>query len=214
MKVLLVNGSPNKEGCTYVALNQIRETLKEENINSDIYRIGHKDIRGCIDCRKCSELGKCVYDDEVNRFVEKAEEYDGYVFGGPVYYGTVNPTLTNFMTRIFFSSFFGGKRIFRLKPAAAVASARRAGTMTAIDTINRFFTWGEMPIISSTYWNVIYGTKPQEALEDLEGLQTMSNLARNMAWFLKIKQHSINEGIELPQHKLIEKIIEENKHGL
>ena len=205
MKVLLVNGSPNKEGCTYVALNQIRETLKEENINSDIYRIGHKDIRGCIDCRKCSELGKCVYDDEVNRFVEKAEEYDGYVFGGPVYYGTVNPTLTNFMTRIFFSSFFGGKRIFRLKPAAAVASARRAGTMTAIDTINRFFTWGEMPIISSTYWNVIYGTKPQEALEDLEGLQTMSNLARNMAWFLKIKQHSINEGIELPQHKLIGK---------
>lgn len=205
MKVLLVNGSPNKEGCTYVALNQIRETLKEENINSDIYRIGHKDIRGCIDCRKCSELGKCVYDDEVNRFVEKAEEYDGYVFGGPVYYGTVNPTLTNFMTRVFFSSFFGGKRIFRLKPAAAVASARRAGTMTAIDTINRFFTWGEMPIISSTYWNVIYGTKPQEALEDLEGLQTMSNLARNMAWFLKIKQHSINEGIELPQHKLIGK---------
>ena len=205
MKVLLVNGSPNKEGCTYVALNQIRETLKEENINSDIYRIGHKDIRGCIDCRKCSELGKCVYDDEVNRFVEKAEEYDGYVFGGPVYYGTVNPTLTNFMTRVFFSSFFGGKRIFRLKPAAAVASARRAGTMTAIDTINRFFTWGEMPIISSTYWNVIYGTKPQEALEDLEGLQTMSNLARNMAWFLKIKQHSINEGIEFPQHKLIGK---------
>lgn len=205
MKVLLVNGSPNKEGCTYVALNQIRETLKEENINSDIYMIGHKDIRGCIDCRKCSELGKCVYDDEVNRFVEKAEEYDGYVFGGPVYYGTVNPTLTNFMTRVFFSSFFGGKKIFRLKPAAAVASARRAGTMTAIDTINRFFTWGEMPIISSTYWNVIYGTKPQEALEDLEGLQTMSNLARNMAWFLKIKQHSINEGIELPQHKLIGK---------
>ena len=206
MKVLLVNGSPNRQGCTYVALNQIKETLKEENINSDIYRIGHKDIRGCIDCRKCSELGKCVYDDEVNRFVEKAEEYDGYVFGGPVYYGTVNPTLTNFMTRVFFSSFFGGKRIFRLKPAAAVASARRAGTMTAIDTINRFFTWGEMPIISSTYWNVIYGTKPQEALEDLEGLQTMSNLARNMAWFLKIKQHSINEGIELPQHKLIGKI--------
>ena len=206
MKVLLVNGSPNRQGCTYVALNQIKETLKEENINSDIYRIGHKDIRGCIDCRKCSELGKCVYDDEVNRFVEKAEEYDGYVFGGPVYYGTVNPTLPNFMTRVFFSSFFGGKRIFRLKPAAAVASARRAGTMTAIDTINRFFTWGEMPIISSTYWNVIYGTKPQEALEDLEGLQTMSNLARNMAWFLKIKQHSINEGIELPQHKLIGKI--------
>lgn len=199
MKVMLVNGSPNREGCTYVALRQIQKTLKEENIGSDIYRIGHKDIRGCIDCRKCSELGKCVYDDEVNSFVQMAEEYDGYIFGGPVYYGTVNPTLTNFMTRVFFSSFFGGKRIFRLKPAAAVASARRAGTMTAIDTINRFFTWGEMPIISSTYWNVIYGTNAKEALEDLEGLKTMSILAKNMAWFLKIKELSLKEGIPLPQ---------------
>ena len=199
MKVPLVNGSPNREGCTYVALNQIKETLKSEGIDADIYRIGHKDIRGCIDCRKCSELGKCVYDDEVNSFVEMAEEYDGYIFGGPVYYGTVNPTLTNFMTRVFFSSFFAGKRIFRLKPAAAVASARRAGTITAIDTINRFFTWAEMPIISSTYWNVIYETKAEEALHDREGLLTMSNLARNMAWFLKIKQLSIEEGIPLPE---------------
>ena len=199
MKVLLVNGSPNKEGCTYVALKQIQKTLKEENIDSDIYRVGHKDIRGCIDCRKCSELGQCVYDDEVNKFVQKAEEYDGYIFGGPVYYGTVNPTLTNFMTRAFFSSFFGGKRIFRLKPAAAVASARRAGTMTAIDTINRFFTWGEMPIISSNYWNVIYGQTAEEAKRDLEGLRTMTTLARNMAWFLKIKELSLKEGIPLPQ---------------
>ena len=199
MKVLLVNGSPNKEGCTYIALKQIQDTLKKENIDSDIYRVGHKDIRGCIDCRKCGELGKCVFNDEVNDFVEKAEEYDGYIFGGPVYYGTVNPTLTNFMTRVFFSSFFGGKRIFRLKPAAAVASARRAGTMTAIDTINRFFTWGEMPIISSTYWNVIYGMNSEEALKDVEGLKTMTVLAKNMAWFLKIKQHSIEEGIPLPE---------------
>lgn len=118
MKVLLVNGSPNRKGCTYVALKQIQDTLSEENIDSEIYHVGHKDIRGCIDCRKCNELGKCVYDDEVNSFVEKAEEFDGYIFGGPVYYGTINPTLTNFMTRVFFSSFFGGKRIFRLKPAA------------------------------------------------------------------------------------------------
>ena len=194
MKVLLVNGSPNRKGCTYVALKQIQDTHSEE-----IYHVGHKDIRGCIDCRKCSELGKCVYDDEVNSFVEKAEEFDGYVFGGPVYYGTINPTLTNFMTRVFFSSFFGGKRIFRLKPAAAVASARRAGTLTAIDTINRFFNWGEMPIISSTYWNVIYGSKVEEAMEDLEGLRTMTALAKNMAWFLKIKELSLKEGIPLPE---------------
>lgn len=103
------------------------------------------------------------------------------------------------MTRVFFSSFFGGKRIFRLKPAATVASARRAGTMMAIDTINRFFTWGEMPIISSTYWNVIYGMNSEEALKDVEGLKTMTVLAKNMAWFLKIKQHSIEEGIPLPE---------------
>ena len=199
MKVLLVNGSPNRKGCTYVALKQIQDTLSEENIDSEIYHVGHKDIRGCIDCRKCSELGKCVYDDEVNSFVEKAEEFDGYIFGGPVYYGTINPTLTNFMTRVFFSSFFGGKRIFRLKPAAAVASARRAGTLTAIDTINRFFNWGEMPIISSTYWNVIYGSKGEEAMEDLEGLRTMTALAKNMAWFLKIKELSLKEGIPLPE---------------
>ncbi len=199
MKVLLVNGSPNRKGCTYVALKQIQDTLSEEGIDSEIYHVGHKDIRGCIDCRKCSELGKCVYDDEVNSFVEKAEEFDGYVFGGPVYYGTINPTLTNFMTRVFFSSFFGGKRIFRLKPAAAVASARRAGTLTAIDTINRFFNWGEMPIISSTYWNVIYGSKAEEAMEDLEGLRTMTILAKNMAWFLKIKELSLKEGIPLPE---------------
>ena len=100
MKILLVNGSPNREGSTYVALKQIQDTLNEENIDSEIYRIGHKDIRGCIDCRKCSELGKCVFNDEVNSFVEKAEEFDGYVFGGPVYYGTVNPTLTNFMLAV------------------------------------------------------------------------------------------------------------------
>lgn len=199
MKVLLINGSPNKKGCTYVALKQIQDTLKEENIDSDIYGVGHKDIRGCIDCRKCSKLGRCVYDDEVNEFVQNAEEYDGYVFGGPVYYGTVNPTLTNFMTRVFFSSFFGGKRIFRLKPAAAVASARRAGTMTAIDTVNRFFTWAEMPVISSNYWNVIYGQTAEEAKRDLEGLRTMTTLARNMAWFLKIKELGLKEGIPLPQ---------------
>lgn len=113
----------------------------------------------------------------------------------------MNHTLTNFMTRVFFSSFFGGKRIFRLKPAAAVAIARRAGTMTAIDTINRFFAWAEMPIINSTYWNVVYGINPQETLQDHEGLLTMRNLARNMAWFLKIKELSLKEGIELPTHE-------------
>ena len=155
MKVLLVNGSPHKKGATYIALDKIRKTLVQNGVDGEIYHIGNKDIHGCIACHGCSRKGHCVFDDEVNSFVKKAESFDGYVFGGPVYYGSINPTLTNFMTRVFYSSFFGGKRIFRLKPAAAVASARRTGTMTSLDTLNRFFTWGEMPIISSTYWNAI-----------------------------------------------------------
>lgn len=198
MSVLLVNGSPNKNGCTYTVLKQMQDTFEKENIKADIYQISN-DIKGCIDCRKCTTLGRCIFDDEVNSFVQKAEKYDGYIFGGPVYYGTMNPTLVNFMTRVFFSSFFGGKKIFRLKLAAAVASARRAGTMTALDTVNRFFNWAEMPIISSTYWNVVYGTNSDEVMEDTEGLRTVTTLAKNMAWFLKIKQLSIEEGIPLPE---------------
>ena len=197
ISVLLINGSPNKKGSTYTSLKQIQETFEEENIKSEIYQISN-DIKGCIDCKKCTTLGKCIFDDEVNSFVEKAEQYDGYIFAGPVYYGTMNPTLINFMTRVFFSSFFGGKRIFRLKPAAAVACARRAGNMTALDTVNRFFNWAEMPIISSTYWNVVYGINREEVLQDKEGLRTLTTLAKNMAWFLKIKQLSIEEGIPLP----------------
>ena len=135
----------------------------------------------------------------VNEFVDKCEKADGFIFAGPVYYGSVNPTLTNFLTRAFYSSVFGGRKVFRLKPGAAVTSARRAGTMTSLDILNRFFTWGEMPIISSTYWNEIHGATAEDAKKDLEGLQTMRNLANNMAWFLKIKQLSIKEGIPLPE---------------
>lgn len=199
MKVLLVNGSPHRNGVTFLALDTIRDALAEENIDSEIYHIGHKPIRGCIACNRCHTRGACVFKDHVNEFVDKAESFDGYVFGGPVYYGSINPTLTNFMTRVFYSSFFCGKTIFRLKPAAAVACSRRAGTMTALDTINRFFTWGEMPIISSTYWNELHGNSAEEALQDKEGLQTMKNLGRNMAWFLKIKELSIEEGIKPPE---------------
>ncbi len=203
MKVILVNGSPNPNGCTFVALSEVAKVLNQNDIETEIFNIGRKDIRGCIDCRKCAGKGYCVFDDIVNEFIDKAEEAEGFVFGGPVYYGSVNPTLTNFMTRSFFASFFGGKRIFRLKPAAAVASARRAGTMTSLDIIQRFFSWGEMPIITSTYWNEIHGNTAEEALQDEEGLQTMRNLGNNMAWFLKIKELSLKEGIELPQSERI-----------
>lgn len=207
MKVLLVNGSPHPKGCTYVALKEIQDTLKKEDIDSEIYHIGHKAIRGCISCNKCKETNYCIFnDDEVNTFIDKAKDFDGYVFGGPVYYGSINPTLTNFMTRVFYASFGGKINAFRLKPAAAIASARRAGTMTSLDILNRFFTWGEMPIISSTYWNEIHGNTMEEALQDKEGLQTMRNLAQNMAWFLKLKELGQKEGIELPVSKRVEHI--------
>ena len=199
MKVLMVNGSPRKNGCTSVALNEIEKVLNSQDIDTEILNIGSKNIRGCIACQSCSSNGYCVFDDEVNEFIDKCEEADGFIFAGPVYFGSVNPTLTNFLTRAFYASVFGGKKVFRLKPGAAVTSARRAGTMTSLDILNKFFTWGEMPIISSTYWNEIHGACAEDARKDLEGLQTMRNLANNMAWFLKIKELSIKEGVPLPE---------------
>jgi len=199
MKVLMVNGSPRINGCTNVALKEIEKVLNKQDIKTEIIHIGSKDIRGCVACNSCENKGYCVFDDEVNKFIDKCEKADGFIFAGPVYYGSVNPTLTNFLTRAFYASFFGGKRVFRLKPGAAVTSSRRAGTMTSIDILNRFFTWGEMPIISSTYWNEIHGATAEDAKQDLEALQTMRNLANNMAWFLKIKELSIKEGIPLPE---------------
>ena len=199
MKVLMVNGSPRTNGCTSVALNEIESVLNQQDIETETINVGAKDIRGCVACNSCKKEGYCIFDDEVNEFIDKSEKADGFIFAGPVYYGSINPTLTNFLTRAFYASFQGGKKVFRLKPGAAVTSSRRAGTMTSLDILNKFFTWGEMPIISSTYWNEIHGSCAEEAKKDLEALQTMRNLANNMAWFLKIKQLSIKEGIALPQ---------------
>ena len=199
MKVLMVNGSPRTNGSTNVALKEIEKVLNSQDIETEILNIGSKNIHGCIACQSCTTNGYCIFDDGVNEFIDKCEGADGFIFAGPVYYASVNPTLTNFLTRAFYASVFGGKNVFRLKPGAAVTSARRAGTITSLDTLNKFFTWGEMPIISSTYWNEIHGSCAEEAEKDLEALQTMRNLANNMAWFLKIKQLSIKEGIPLPE---------------
>lgn len=199
MKVLMVNGSPRINGCTNVALKEIEKVLYSHDIDCEIINIGLKDIHGCVACQSCEKSGYCVFDDEVHDFIDSCEEADGFIFAGPVYYGSINPNLTNLLTRAFYASFCGGKKVFRLKPGAAVASSRRAGTMTSLDILNKFFTWGEMPIISSTYWNEIHGSCAEEAKKDYEGLQTMRNLANNMAWFLKIKELSIKEGIPLPE---------------
>lgn len=203
MKVLLFNGSPHKEGCTYTALTEIAKTLKEENINSEIYQIGIKSITPCRACSACAKLGKCVInDDDVNNFVEKCKDFDGFIFGSPVHYGSASGGITAFLDRAFFSALLSGKMdYFRHKPASAVVSARRAGTTAALDQLNKYMTISEMPIISGRYWNMVHGASSDEVKQDLEGMQNMRILARNMAWFLKLKEAGQNAGIELPKQE-------------
>lgn len=188
MKVLLVNGSPHKNGCTNRALKEIAATLAECGVESEIFHIGTEAIAGCTGCMACRELHKCRIDDLVNEFVEKAKDFDGFIFGSPVHYASAAGALAAFMDRAFYSDKCGHNNNFATKPAAAIVSARRAGTTAALDQINKYFAISAMPIITSTYWNMVHGNNAQEVEEDLEGLRTMRNLARNMAWFLKMKE--------------------------
>ena len=199
MKVLLVNGSPNKFGCTFTALSEVEKTLNAEGVETKIIHIGQKDIRGCTSCLKCADLGKCVYDDYVNEFSELCRDFDGFIFGAPVYFATANSTLISLLTRAFYSGRRSGDDFFRLKPGAAVVSARRAGTTVSLDEINKFFSISEMPIISSKYWNMVHGNTPDEVKRDKEGLQIMRTLGRNMAWFLKLKEAGEKSGIKQPE---------------
>ncbi|UTB32853.1 MAG: flavodoxin family protein [Methanobacterium sp. ERen5] len=199
MKVLLVNGSPHKKGCTYTALIEVANTLNEEGIDSEIFWIGTKPLAGCIACLKCAEIERCSFDDCVNDFLEIVNDADGFIFGSPVHYAAAGGAITSFMDRVFYSDLIGGRQSFYLKPAAAVISARRAGTTATFDQLNKYFTISQMPIISSRYWNMIHGTKPEDVKKDLEGLQTMRVLARNMAWFLKCKDAGTKAGIHLPK---------------
>ena len=202
MKVLLVNGSPHKNGCTYTALEEIANTLKEEGVDAEIYQIGLKPISGCRGCGVCTKLGKCVIDDEVNLFTAKAKEADGFIFGSPVHYASATGALTSFMDRAFFSVFMSGRgKIFTHKPAAAVASARRSGTTATLDQINKYFTISEMPVISGRYWNMVHGHTPEEVRQDLEGMQNMRILARNFAWHLKCLEAGRKAGVSLPKQE-------------
>ena len=183
MKVLLVNGSPHQHGCTYTALAEIAHTLQEEGIDSEIFWIGNKPIGGCIGCHGCVKLGKCAFDDDpVNAFTAKAKAADGFIFGSPVHYAAATGNLTAFMDRVFYSDGCGKGRAFYLKPAAAVASARRAGTTATLD-----------------HWNMVHGFTPEDVMKDLEGLQVMRVLARNMAYFLKCKAAGAAAGVEPPK---------------
>lgn len=198
MKVILVNGSPHKEGCTFTALSEVAETLNKEGIETDIFWTGKTPLAGCIACKNCVKNKKCIFDDKVNEFLDIATEYDGYVFGTPVHFAAGSGAITSFLDRVFYTDLNSGRQSFYLKPAAAVISARRAGTTATYDQINKYFGLMQMPIVSSQYWNMVHGTTPEEVKQDLEGLQTMRTLGRNMAFFLKCKEIALKNGVELP----------------
>ena len=200
MKVLLVNGSPHKEGCTYTALCEVASELNKNGIDTEIFWIGNKPIGGCIACLKCREKGECVFRDVVNDFRKKAYEADGFVFGSPVHYAAASGNMTAFMDRLFYSELGGnGNQAFYMKPAAAVVSARRAGTTVTFDQLNKYFTIQEMPVVSSRYWNVIHGANAEQAKQDAEGLYTMRVLGRNMAYLLRCQEAAKNAGVPLPE---------------
>ena len=182
MKVLLINGSPRKEGNTHIALSEVAGALRAGGAETEIVPIGTKAIQGCIACNRCAELGRCVFDDGPYRTIrEKLAAADGIVVGSPVYYAGPNGSLCALLYRLFYSS----SRLLRHKPAAAVVVCRRGGASAAFDRLNKYFTINDMPVVPSQYWNSVHGRLPGEAALDAEGLQTMRTLGRNMVWMLK-----------------------------
>ena len=181
MKVLVINASPHVDGCTACGLNEVIKVLNEEGIETQVVNIGNQDIRGCIACNYCKENKKCVFDDEVNKCAKLFVESDGLLIGTPVYYASSNGTLLSFLDRLFHSSYVKKS----MKVGACIVSSRRAGSTSVIDEVYKYFGISNMPIATSTYWNEVHGNTKEEVLEDKEGLQTMRNLGRNMAFLIK-----------------------------
>lgn len=181
MKVLILNGSPNPKGNTVLALGEMEKVFALEGIETEILHVGNKDIRGCIACRQCKKMGKCVFDDLVNETAAKFEACDGLAVGSPVYYASANATLVAYLTRLFYSTSFDKT----MKVGAAVAVARRGGLTATYDELNKFFAISGMPIASGQYWNGVHGANPGEAAQDAEGMQMMRTLAHNMAFLMK-----------------------------
>ena len=192
MKVLLVNGSPHKEGATYTALNEVAQALQENGVETEFMWLGIEPIAGCIGCNSCIKTGKCFRDDIVNEFLDKIDEFDGFVFGSAVHFAASSGALSSFMDRVF----YGRGARFAHKPAAAVVSCRRGGATATFDEINKYFTISQMPIVSSQYWNQIHGNNAEEAKQDLEGMQTMRVLGNNMGYLLKCIEAGVKNGIE------------------
>ncbi|MDE6273798.1 MAG: flavodoxin family protein [Clostridiales bacterium] len=195
MMVLMINGSSREKGCTFTALSEIAEVLHGEWIETEILQIGSKPVRDCIGCGGCRGKHHCVFNDDfINEWIDKAKEADGFVFGTPVYYAHPSGKVLSALDRLFYA----GGGAFAHKPGAVIASARRAGTTASLDALSKHLTIAQMPVISSTYWNMVHGNSPEEVKQDLEGLQTMRNLGRNMAWILKCIQAGKEAGINAP----------------
>ncbi len=196
MKVLLINGSSRDNGCTYTALDVIAKQLQQQEIETEFFHIGNVPVRDCSGCGACRKTNSlCVYnDDKVNEFIEKAKDFDGFIFGSPVYYAHPSGRLMSFMDRVFYA---GGAN-FKYKPAAAIVSGRRAGTTAALDVITKHFVINSMPLVSSNYWHMVHGNTPEEVMQDAEGLQIMRVLGKNMAWLLKCIEAGKQNGIDIP----------------
>jgi multimeric flavodoxin WrbA len=196
MKVLLINGSPKAKGCTYTALSEVAKELEKANIETEIFHVGNKPIRGCAACGGCNNTdGTCVFnDDTVNIALEKAKTADGFIFGSPVHYAGASGQITSFLDRFFYAG-----EGFEYKPGAAIVSCRRGGSTAAFEQLNKYFTISNMPVVSSQYWNMVHGNTPEEVMQDLEGMQTMRTLGKNMAWLLKSIKAGKEAGVPLPE---------------
>ena len=197
MKVILLNGSPQVAGCTYTALKTVADELEKNGVEAEIVHVGTKAVRGCMGCGMCAKNGngQCIYtDDNVNMIIEKMHAADGVVIGSPVHYAAASGALTSTLDRVFYA---GGSMAHKI--GASVVSCRRGGASAAFDQLNKYFTIGQMPIVSSNYWNQVHGNTPEEVLQDAEGIQTMQILGRNMAWMLKCIEAGRNAGVATPE---------------
>ena len=196
-KVLMINGSPHQFGCTYTALKEVADTLEKNGVETEILYLGTKPVAGCIACGKCGQTGRCVFDDQVNRVLDKLDEYSGIVVGSPVYFAGPTGQICAFLDRLFYC---GGDRM-KGKVAAAVVSCRRGGATAAFDRLNKYFTISNMHVAGSQYWNQIHGKTPAQAVKDLEGLQTMRTLGQNIAWLIKSIEAGEAAGLAAPEYE-------------
>lgn len=197
MKVLLVNGSPNREGCTHTALSEVAATLQKNGIETEMLYLGKKPLAGCIACGNCLKTGHCFRDDVVQEIQARLEEFDGLVIGSPVYYSGPTGQLVSFLNRLFYAT----EGRMAGKVGAAVVSCRRGGASATFEQLNQYFTICNMPIVSSQYWNSVHGFTPDDVRKDREGLQTMRVLGQNMAWLLRCIESGRRNGIEKPHYE-------------